>query len=270
MGMTPNYDPFKRRDKIGRTPMVSNGMQSLNDFNGYKEIYSPSIRKRRRSAPASLLKNRYLPEIQEPAFEPGSIGMSQRKKRRSSGVSTGSQPEGIYSPIPQSKILSEFNASIKKDQAYSPFPACWKSVDDEKSQSPERFESFSFSELPRNKNKNQNIDKLRSDIRAEIERMDNEITRELNQSYSTNPEQSLLSKMSELQIKPNDDQRFARNEDNLLMVSNKKKEKKNLLVMVIDIAIDRWCNLLNFIFILFMLALYWNVVEFQWMDDTEN
>eukprot|EP00483_Globobulimina_turgida_P004990 UN05000 len=46
--------------------------------------------------------------------EPGSTGIAcKRDRRRRKSSNTLAQPEGTYSPIPKSKILSELNQSIQ-------------------------------------------------------------------------------------------------------------------------------------------------------------
>eukprot|EP01084_Bolivina_argentea_P090381 162884_1 len=285
-----NPDPFAPRPKVERTPVVlGTNLNRLNDqtvmrnmigqspaISSYFIPNTPCYKYKQSTQPQQLTPT--LKQVQE---EPGSTQSTgilhsnsrARKRRRSS---TTSQPEGTFSPIPRSKFISELNESLNRgNQAYAQTPVsiqsapCIMDRGDEKSVSPNLNTSFVSSELKR---------RIRSEVLAEIEEMEHQITKEMNDEYLLlNPSpSSLLSQMSKLEIKTparlNANNASLRDLNPKIPTSLKPAQyvKQQPRVSGKRIIMRYCCNknvflnLFNFVCIMIILTLYWNVVDFQW------
>ena len=225
-----------------------------------------------------------IEEEQEQIQEPGSTKPVQRRKRRrrSSGIS--SQPEGIYSPVPKSKILDELNQSINgliiNDDG--------KSEEDQEENEEQQQHNFHIpSEFMHRKR--QSFDDIRDFARREFEKMDKAIDADLSLLNPMTPMAPLSTQMSRLQIADSNKNRnyhrtpiekmdidqygniHAMNEDKQNIYI--EKEPINIKLMLFntikqifnkDIWIWIGVNIINFALIIVLLLIYANIVDFQW------
>eukprot|EP00485_Elphidium_margaritaceum_P012579 CAMPEP_0202691858 /NCGR_PEP_ID=MMETSP1385-20130828/6440_1 /ASSEMBLY_ACC=CAM_ASM_000861 /TAXON_ID=933848 /ORGANISM="Elphidium margaritaceum" /LENGTH=324 /DNA_ID=CAMNT_0049347315 /DNA_START=44 /DNA_END=1018 /DNA_ORIENTATION=+ len=179
-------DAFKPRPKIGRTPLVTNcnsngAVRSSPSFIAQSPFISPATYNFMHSP---------LTEVTEE--EPGS-GIKRRRRRRSS---TSSQPEGVYSPIPQSKILQELmdvdNSNPSNQQKHHAHACAAQSPINVvgKAQNVARRRSAAECDIKDTEDDDDDSrcahaksNDIRSEVLAMINTMDDEITKEIDERY---------------------------------------------------------------------------------------
>ena len=274
-----NKNVINHYNQIDESPIISSyfipNTPMINQNNHNKNIVKQVMIKERKEEEEEEV------EVQEP----GSTKPIKRTRQRR----RASQPEGLYSPIPKSKIMSELNQSGINIRDIN---QCFDEKEKEKDEDgvDEYFVSSS-SELSQRKSSND----IRNEVLREIERMDEAIDKELNDKHLLlHPLSAKMSKLKITQkINLSNYKRYMDENNDIDMIDKTEKNKFEAMHFAQNISIyeedksyesykasicgsvvkyicnkDIWSgfglNIMNIICVLFVLVLYCKIIDLQW------